>query len=67
MGDRARGRGGRGRGTQGPSLTPAAAAKRKELQSLGVDQFAIYLMHDQMDATLEAYGRSIIPTLQPQT
>jgi hypothetical protein len=32
-----------------------------------VDQFAIYLMHDQMDATLEAYGRSIIPTLQLQT
>ena len=29
------GGGGRGRGTQGPSLTPAAAAKRKELQSLG--------------------------------
>jgi hypothetical protein len=24
-------------------------------------------MHDQMDATLEAYGRSIIPTLQLQT
>ena len=42
-------------------------ARLKELQSLGVDQFAIYLMHDQIDATLEAYGRSIIPTLQPQT
>jgi alkanesulfonate monooxygenase SsuD/methylene tetrahydromethanopterin reductase-like flavin-dependent oxidoreductase (luciferase family) len=42
-------------------------ARLQELQSLGVDQFAIYLMHDQMDATLEAYGRSIIPTLQAQT
>jgi probable F420-dependent oxidoreductase len=42
-------------------------ARLQELQSLGVDQFAIYLMHDQMDATLEADGRSIIPTLQAQT
>ena len=38
-------------------------ARLKELQSLGVNQFAIYLMHDQMDATLEAYGRDIIPML----
>jgi hypothetical protein len=38
-------------------------ARLKELQSLGVNQFAIYLMHDQMDATLESYGRDIIPIL----
>jgi probable F420-dependent oxidoreductase len=38
-------------------------ARLEELQSLGVNQFAIYLMHDQMDATLEAYGRDIIPML----
>ena len=38
-------------------------ARLKELQSLGVNQFAVYLMHDQMDATLEAYGREIIPKL----
>lgn len=35
----------------------------KELESLGVDQFALYLMHDQMDETLEAYGREIIPAI----
>lgn len=34
-----------------------------ELESLGVDQFAIYLQHDGMDETLEAYGREIIPVL----
>ena len=34
-----------------------------ELKGLGVDQFAIYLMHDQQDETLEAYGQSIIPVL----
>ena len=28
----------------------------EELAALGVDQFAIYLMHDQPDETLEAYG-----------
>lgn len=38
-------------------------ARLKELQSLGVNQFAIYLMHDQIDATLEAYGRDIIPMM----
>jgi probable F420-dependent oxidoreductase len=38
-------------------------ARLRELQSLGVNQFAVYLMHDQMDATLEAYGREIIPKL----
>ena len=27
-----------------------------ELAELGVDQFAVYLMHDQPDETLEAYG-----------
>jgi probable F420-dependent oxidoreductase len=33
-----------------------------ELESLGVDQFAIYLMHDQMEQTLEAYGSRVIPS-----
>jgi probable F420-dependent oxidoreductase len=36
----------------------------KELRALGVDQFAVYLMHDEMDQTLEAYGSKIIPDLQ---
>jgi len=35
----------------------------KELEALGVDQFAIYLMHDQKDETLNAYGQRIIPAL----
>jgi len=35
----------------------------RALQDLGVDQFAIYLMHDQKDETLNAYGQRIIPAL----
>jgi probable F420-dependent oxidoreductase len=38
-------------------------AKLRELESLGVDQFNIYLMHDAQEATLDAYGASIIPAL----
>ncbi len=37
-------------------------AKLSELEELGVDQFGIYLMHDDRRATLEAYGKSIIPS-----
>lgn len=33
------------------------------LKALGVDQFAIYLMHDQKDETLNAYGQRIIPAV----
>jgi probable F420-dependent oxidoreductase len=36
----------------------------RALEALGVDQFAIYLMHDQKDETLNAYGQRIIPALQ---
>ena len=36
----------------------------RELRGLGVDQFAIYLMHDQKDETLNAYGQRIIPALR---
>jgi probable F420-dependent oxidoreductase len=36
----------------------------RELASMGVDQFAIYLMHDQEEATLAAYGSEIIPALR---
>jgi probable F420-dependent oxidoreductase len=35
--------------------------KLKALEALGVDQFALYLMHDQKDETLNAYGQRIIP------
>ncbi|HLU52235.1 MAG TPA: TIGR03842 family LLM class F420-dependent oxidoreductase, partial [Acidimicrobiia bacterium] len=38
-------------------------AKLSELRDLGVDQFGIYLMHDAREATLEAYGREIIPAI----
>ncbi len=35
-------------------------SKLTELKNLGVDQFNIYLMHDAMEETLEAYGREIV-------
>ena len=41
----------------------AHIARLEELRDLGVDQFAIYLMHDQQDETLDAYGRGIISAL----
>ncbi len=41
----------------------AHIAKLEELKALGVNQFAIYLMHDQKDETLNAYGQRIIPHL----
>jgi probable F420-dependent oxidoreductase len=36
-----------------------------ELRDIGADQFAVYLQHDGMDQTLAAYGRSVIPALNP--
>jgi len=33
------------------------------LERMGVDQFGIYLMHDDQEGTLDAYGREIIPAL----
>ncbi len=38
-----------------------AAAKLKELEAIGVDQFNIYLMTHGQEETLAAYGSSIIP------
>ncbi|MEM7286830.1 MAG: TIGR03842 family LLM class F420-dependent oxidoreductase [Actinomycetota bacterium] len=35
----------------------------QELEALGVDQFSIYLMHDQKDETLNAYGQRVIPAI----
>ena len=40
---------------------PAHLERMKELQALGVDQFAIYLMHDQMEETLRAYASEVLP------
>jgi probable F420-dependent oxidoreductase len=46
-------------------LGPATAHIERlvELASVGVDQFALYLMHDAQEATLDAYGREVIPRL----
>ena len=38
-------------------------AKLTALRDMGTDHFAIYLMHDAEDATLDAYGQSILPVL----
>ena len=38
--------------------------RMNELRDLGVDQFAIYLMHDAQEATLDAYGAEIIPAMR---
>ncbi|AGZ43774.1 TIGR03842 family LLM class F420-dependent oxidoreductase [Actinoplanes friuliensis] len=35
----------------------------EELRAIGVDQFALYLQHDDKDATLRAYGEKIIPVV----
>ena len=42
-------------------------AKLNELKDLGVDQFNIYLMHDAMEETLDAYGEEVIPSLETDT
>ncbi len=36
----------------------------QELAGLGVHQFGVYLMHDDMEGTLEAYGRDVIPSFR---
>jgi hypothetical protein len=33
------------------------------LKALGVDQFAIYLQHDDKDHTLQVYGEKVIPAV----
>ncbi|MEO3785014.1 TIGR03842 family LLM class F420-dependent oxidoreductase [Actinocorallia sp. B10E7] len=38
-------------------------ARLKELSDLGVDQFAVYLQHDDNENTLAAYGEHIIPAV----
>jgi hypothetical protein len=46
-------------------LGPVDAHLRRlrELRELGVDQFAIYLQHDDKEHTLDAYGQHIIQAL----
>lgn len=43
---------------------PAAHIERLQaLRELGVDQFAVYAMHDAKEEVIEAYGRDVIPAL----
>jgi probable F420-dependent oxidoreductase len=46
-------------------LGPAEAhiEKLQALRDLGVDQFALYNMHDAKETTIDAYGAEIIPAL----
>ena len=39
-------------------------ARLEELKALGVDQFAVYLQHDDKDRTLTLYGEKVIPAIQ---
>ena len=47
-------------------LGPAAVHvdRLQELAEAGADQFALYLMHDEEEKTLAAYGEEIIPALR---
>jgi probable F420-dependent oxidoreductase len=43
---------------------PAVHIERmRELKDLGVDQFAVYLQHDDKDHTLQVYGEQILPAI----
>ncbi|GAA0530416.1 LLM class F420-dependent oxidoreductase [Saccharopolyspora subtropica] len=46
-------------------LGPVAAHldRLAELRETGVDQFAVYAMHDAIDSTVETYGEQIIPVV----
>ncbi|MGH3714048.1 MAG: TIGR03842 family LLM class F420-dependent oxidoreductase [Micromonosporaceae bacterium] len=50
-------------------LGPASAhvERLRQLAELGVDNFSIYLMHDQKDKTLAAYGTDIISRVNSAT
>ncbi|MFG2305059.1 LLM class flavin-dependent oxidoreductase, partial [Actinacidiphila glaucinigra] len=38
--------------------------KLRALEALGVDQFAVYDMHDAKESTIDAYGSAVIPVLR---
>ncbi|MGK5732291.1 TIGR03842 family LLM class F420-dependent oxidoreductase [Streptomyces sp. URMC 124] len=46
-------------------LGPVEAHRERleHLRGLGVDQFAVYAMHDAKEATIDAYGEHLIPAL----
>lgn len=37
--------------------------RMRQLEAIGVDQFAIYLMHDNQEGTLKAYAESVMPAM----
>ncbi|WP_042365643.1 TIGR03842 family LLM class F420-dependent oxidoreductase [Streptacidiphilus neutrinimicus] len=39
-------------------------AKLERLRALGVDQFAVYAMHDAVDDVIAAYGQGVIPAVR---
>ena len=41
-------------------------AKLEELKAIGVDQFSVYLQHDNKEETMRLYGESIMPALRDQ-
>ncbi|MCQ4079385.1 TIGR03842 family LLM class F420-dependent oxidoreductase [Streptomyces sp. RB6PN25] len=41
----------------------AQTAQLKALRDLGVDQFAVYAMHDAVEPVIDAYGAHVIPAL----
>ncbi|MFJ9847887.1 TIGR03842 family LLM class F420-dependent oxidoreductase [Streptomyces sp. NPDC101150] len=46
-------------------LGPASAhvEKLRRMRELGVDQFALYAMHDAKEAVIDAYGQDVIPAV----
>ncbi|MFF4951105.1 TIGR03842 family LLM class F420-dependent oxidoreductase [Streptomyces chattanoogensis] len=46
-------------------IGPASAhvERLRELKALGVDQFAVYAMHDAKHKVIDQYGRNVIPAL----
>ena len=43
--------------------TEVHVERLKALKDLGVDQFSIYLQHDDKEHTLQAYGEKIMPAI----
>ena len=44
---------------------PSAHVERLEhLRSLGVDQFALYAMHDAVDGVIDGYARDVLPKIE---
>ena len=48
---------------QQASLAGPASRALVKLKALGVDQFGVYLQHDDKDHTLQAYGERVLPAV----